>query len=279
MKRSHLAYPFIVYALVFFVAPLLLILYYSVTSEDGGSVTLTLQHFARFFDKENPQYMIVLWRSLKLAAISTVLCLIIGYPMAYILSKLQPGLRNLLSLLFILPMWMNFLLRTYAWMALLEKNGIINKLLSFLNLPAQSLLYTDGAVLLGMVYNFLPFMILPIYNMLAKIDNNLLEAAQDLGANTGRTFIKVIFPCSVPGVISGILMTFMPAVSTFVISQLLGGTDSIMIGDMIQKQFKLVEDWGFGSAMSVIVMILILVSTNLLQRFDHDTENERGVLY
>jgi len=230
----------------------------------------TLQNFTRFFDLSNPVYLQVLWRSVYVAFVSTVICLLLGYPMALILSRMKPRVRNVLSVLFVLPMWMNFLLRTYAWMSLLEKTGLINTFLSFIGLPAIDIMYTQNAVILGSVYNFLPFMILPIYNVLIKIDRIVIEAAQDLGADSVRVFTKVIFPLSLPGVFSGITMTFMPAVTTFVISKLLGGGQNALIGDLIEKQFKVTNDWGFGSAMSVIIMILILVAMNFVNSKDGD---------
>ncbi len=267
MRRSGLAYPYAVYAFTFFLAPLLLVFFYSVTvaGSDGG-LTLTLSNYARFFDFSEPQYMKVLFNSFRIALIATAICLVLGYPIAYILSRLQPKWRNFLSLLFILPMWMNFLLRTYSWMSLLENNGIINTALKALGFAPLSIMYTEGAIILGMVYNFLPFMILPIYNMLVKLDASLLDASSDLGASPARTFAKVTLPLTMPGIMSGINMVFMPSVTTFVISRLLGGTSTVLIGDLIEKQFKLVDDKGFGSAMSVIIMIFvfgIMLLTNM----------------
>ena len=283
MKKIKLALiPYSVYALIFIVAPILLILLYSF-QDTGGA--WTLENYARFFDFSDPVYLKVLWRSIKLAVISTVICLILGYPMAYILSKLSPRARGTIAFLFVLPMWMNFLLRTYSWMSLLERTGLINTFIEWLNgllpaaiqIPALNIMYTQWAVVLGNVYNFLPFMILPIYTVLIKIDRSLIEAAQDLGASRGRVFLKVIFPLSLPGVVSGISMTFMPAVTTFVISRLLGGGQNALIGDVIENQFKVVGDWGFGSAMSVILMILILVTMGVIRRFESD-KTGRSVL-
>ena len=283
MKKIKLALiPYSVYALIFIVAPILLILLYSFQDTSGA---WTLENYARFFDFSDPVYLKVLWRSIKLAVISTVICLILGYPMAYILSKLSPRVRGTIAFLFVLPMWMNFLLRTYSWMSLLERTGLINTFIEWLNgllpaaiqIPALNIMYTQWAVVLGNVYNFLPFMILPIYTVLIKIDRSLIEAAQDLGASRGRVFLKVIFPLSLPGVVSGISMTFMPAVTTFVISRLLGGGQNALIGDVIENQFKVVGDWGFGSAMSVILMILILVTMGVIRRFESD-KTGRSVL-
>ncbi len=255
--RKSMGIPYAIFAVLCFLAPLLLIVFYSLTTTVDGETVFTLEHYFRFFDFNEPQYMKVLANSFKIALIATFVCLILGYPMAYILSTLEKRMRNFLSLLFILPMWINFLLRTYAWMSLLENNGIINTILTSIGLPPITIMYTESAVILGMVYNFLPFMILPIYNMLIKLDKSLVQAAEDLGATPAQSFIKVTLPLTLPGIWSGINMVFMPSVTTFVISSLLGGTSSVMIGDLIQKQFKIVSDMGFGSAMSVIIMIFV----------------------
>ena len=266
-KFRYASLPFAVYALIFILAPLILIVFYSFAGPNGG---LTLEHYKAFFNFEDPVYLQVLWRSIKVAAVSTLICLALGYPMAYILSKMRPGLRDTMVFLFVLPMWMNFLLRTYAWMTLLERTGLINTLLGKLGQGPLDLMYTQGAVILGNVYNFLPFMILPIYNVLVKIDSSVVEAAQDLGANRFVVFRKVIFPLSLPGVISGVSMTFMPAVSTFIISRLLGGGQQALIGDIIENQFKVVGNWGLGSAMSVALMVLILAAMNVARKYEDE---------
>lgn len=272
MKKFRLAaLPFSAYAVIFIVAPLVLIVIYSLTGADGG---FSLEHYKAFFNFEDPVYLLVLWRSVKVAVISTVICLVLGYPMAYILSRVKTKYRDTMAFLFILPMWMNFLLRTYAWMTLLERTGLINSFLTKLGLPALDLMYTQGAVILGNVYNFLPFMILPIYTVLIKIDKSVVEAAQDLGANKRVVFRKIIFPLSLSGVVSGISMTFMPAVSTFIISRLLGGGQHALIGDIIENQFKVVGNWGLGSAMSVVMMILILAAMNVMRKYEG--ENSGG---
>ncbi len=268
MKRFRWAsLPFAVYALIFTIAPLILIIFYSFTDQSG---TLTLDNYRQFFNWDDPVYLQVLWRSIKVAVISTLICLVLGYPMAYILSKMRPGLRDTMVFLFVLPMWMNFLLRTYAWMTLLERTGLINTLLGKIGIGPLDLMYTQGAVILGNVYNFLPFMILPIYNVLIKIDNSVIEAAQDLGGNKYVVFRKVIFPLSLSGVVSGISMTFMPAVSTFIISRLLGGGQQALIGDIIENQFKVVGNWGLGSAMSVVLMVLILAAMNVMRKYEDE---------
>lgn len=266
LKQKAAAYPYIVWLIIFIVVPLILVLYFSLTSKGGG---FTLENFRRFME---PVYGKVLFRSLNLAFISTILCLILGYPMAMIITRTDISKRNLMVLLFVLPMWMNFLLRTYAWMSLLGKNGVINNVLQALNLPTLNLLYNNGAVVLGMVYNFLPFMILPIYSVLSKIDNTLIEAARDLGADEITVFKKVIFPMSLPGVISGITMVFMPAVSTFVIPRLLGGGQYMLIGNLVEQQFTYVYDWNFGSAISIIMMLFILISMAIMAKYDDQTE-------
>ena len=276
-RLASLALPYGVYALIFILAPLLLILFYSLFYQGSQGFAFTLKHFLKFFDFSEPVYMKVLVRSVRIALVSTVICLIIGYPMAFILSRMNPRVRNIVSFLFVLPMWMNFLLRTYAWMTLLENTGVINSLLGSLGLPPINIMYTEGAVIFGNVYNFLPFMILPIYNVLIKIDKSVVEAAGDLGANFFKTFTKVIFPLSLPGVTSGITMTFMPAVTTFVISKLLGGGQNAQIGDLIERQFKSVGDWGFGSAMSVILMLIILFVAGFMNSYEKD-KSAGGVL-
>ena len=220
----------------------------------------------------------VIRRSLVLALISTVLCLIVGYPTAYIISKAKPSKRGILLLLCILPMWMNFLLRTYAWSAILGRNGFINTLLKFIGLSPVNILYTDTAVLLGMVYNFLPFMILPIHTVLSKMDHDLINAARDLGANSFQVFTKVIFPLSLPGVVSGVTMVFMPAVSTFVISKLLGGGQFYLIGNLIEQELMSVGDWHFGSAISIFMMIIILISMAIMNKYSNGNDKEGGGL-
>lgn len=215
-------------------------------------------------------------RSLKLATISTFLCLVLGYPIAYFISKMPSKKRNFLIMLFILPMWMNFLLRTYAWLPILGKNGIVNNLLSYLGFSPISFLYNDGAVLLGMVYNFIPFMILPIYTVLTKMNEDLINAAKDLGADKYYIFRKITLPLSLPGILSGITMVFMPAVSTFVISNLLGGGQYMLIGNLIETQFTTMGNWNLGSAISIIMMIIILLSMLVMNRFSDNDENEGG---
>lgn len=269
MKNKLIAYPYIVWMILFIVVPIILVLSYSITYNSDTGLTFTLEHYKRFFD---PLYLNVLMHSMNLALVSTAICLVLGYPMAMIIAKASARHRNMLVLFFVIPMWMNFLLRTYAWMTLLERSGLINKLLNLLHLPTVNLMYTNGAVVLGMVYNFLPFMVLPIYSVLVKIDKSFIEAAQDLGANELEVFLKVTFPLSLPGVISGFIMVFMPAITTFVISRLLGGGQFTLIGNLIEQQFLSAGDWNFGSAISILMLMLILLSSIVLSKYDKDKE-------
>ncbi|HOA54919.1 MAG: ABC transporter permease [Acetivibrionales bacterium] len=267
MKKGWISYPYILWMIIFTIVPLLLVMYYGFTKTENGTMVLTPDNFIRVME---PTYLKVLWRSVLLALVSTVVCFIIGYPVAMILAGRDISRKSTLVLLFVIPMWMNFLLRTYAWMTLLDRKGLINTLLGALGLPQLNLLYTDFAVILGMVYNFLPFMVLPIYSVLRKIDRSLIEAAEDLGSDTVTVFRKVIFPLSLPGVVSGITMVFMPAVTTFIISKLLGGSQYMLIGNLIEDQFMRVYDWNFGSAVSIIMMLLILLSMGVMARYDKE---------
>lgn len=278
-KKSLLATPYVLWILLFTIVPIFIILIYSFTERDhfgGMTLKFTTENYRMFFE---PIYLNVLWRSIKLSVYSTIACLVIGYPMAYIISKAKLKRRNLMVMLFILPLWTNFLLRTYAWMVILRDQGPINELLLRFGLIDEPIrmLYTNGAVIMGMVYNFLPFMVLPIYSVLAKMDNNLIEAAKDLGADTKGVFTKVIFPLSFPGVASGILMVFMPAISTFVISDLLGGGQTILLGNLIQNQFMMARNWQFGSAISMIMMVMIIISMGYLGK--HGSKEGRTGLW
>ncbi|AUN13200.1 ABC transporter spermidine/putrescine permease [[Clostridium] sordellii] len=274
-NKSFLAYPYIIWSALFIVIPLILMVAFSFTIEDGNKIVFSLDNYQRLM---NPIYLKVFLRSIILAGASTIICLLVGYPVAYIISKAHISKRNTLILLFILPMWMNFLLRTYAWVAILGKNGILNSFLGLFGIEPVTLLYTNFAILLGMVYNFLPFMVLPIYTSLSKMDNDLINAAKDLGANSFQVFTKVIFPLSIPGVVSGITMVFMPAVTTFAISRLLGGGKFMLLGDLIEQQFTVVGDWNFGSAISIFMMIIILISMAIMSRFEDDSDKEGGGL-
>jgi spermidine/putrescine transport system permease protein len=272
-KARFLAYPYMVWMVIFIVVPLLLVLFYSLTEgniKDPSSLTFSLNNYKRVFDV---MYLNVIWKSFKLAIISTICCLILGYPVALIISTIKAKYKNIVLMFFLVPIWMNFLLRTYAWMSILSPNGFINRLLSWMGLPTLSIMPGQTAVILGMIYNFLPFMVLPIYTVLSKIDKSVLEAAMDLGANKLVTFVKVILPLTVPGIISGITMVFMPAVSTFVISQLLGGGKELLIGNLIEQQFTVQRDWHFGSALSIILMIMILISMAIMSKVEKDDGN------
>ena len=272
MKKSVSAYPYVLWAILFTVIPLIMVLFYSVYDQATG--TFTLHFIQKCFD---PLYLKVILYSFKLALYCTVLCLVIGSPVAMILAKTSFKQKNTLLFLVIAPMWMNFLLRTYAWLTILENNGIINKILEFFNLGPYQLLYNEGAVLLGMVYNYLPFMILPIYTALSKQDKNIIQASYDLGATKIQTFRKVELPLSMPGVYSGIAMVFMPAVTTFVISKLLGGGQQMLIGNIIEKQFMEVSSTSsFGGALSRILIILILVSMAVSNKLNPDDNSSEG---
>lgn len=270
MKQSFksLVYPYITWITIMIVVPFLLIFIYSVTESRTGPATLkfTLKHYKDFFTSTN---LNVLYKSIILAFQTTIYCLILGYPIAWIISKVSKGRQSTLILFFILPMWINMLLRTYAWQIILGRNGILSLILKYplelFGADFHGLLYTDTAVIIGMIYNFLPFMVLPIYTSLTNIDKSLIDAASDLGASTKETFLKVIFPLSVPGVITGIIMVFLPSVSSFAIPRLLGGGQYILIGNLIEKQFYLLGNWNFGSAISVILMILILLSMRIMK--------------
>ena len=262
-KSKLLAYPYIIWMAIFIIVPLFLVLYYSISTGDTNK--LSLDNYIKIF---NPIYLDVIWKSFFLALLSTIICLLLGYPMAYIIAKEKPSKRNVLLLFFLVPLWMNFLLRTYAWMTILSKNGLINSFLGLFGIEPLNLMPSKGAVVLGMVYNFLPYMVLPIYTVLSKIDQKVLEAAMDLGANRFKVFYKVILPLSIPGIVSGITMVFMHAVSTFVISKLLGGGKELLIGNLIEQQFLVQGDWNFGSSLSIVLMIFILISMAIMSKFE-----------
>lgn len=262
MNKKWLAGPYLVWMVGFIVIPLILIVYYGLTDKSGA---FTL---ANVLSISTPEHVKALWLSLGLSLVSTVICLVLAYPLAMILRNRGIGQGSFIVFIFILPMWMNFLLRTLAWQTLLEKSGVINGILSALHLPNQNLINTPGAIVLGMVYNFLPFMVLPLYNALCKIDKDVIFAARDLGATSFYTFRKIIFPLSLPGVISGITMVFVPALTTFVISDLLGGSKILLIGNVIDRQFQQGSNWHVGSGLSLVLMIFILISMILTGKYD-----------
>ena len=261
-----LALPFAFWSTLFILVPLVMIFYYGLTTKTGQ---FTLDNFTAI---TQPEHIKALGLAILLSAVSTAICLVLAYPLAMILSKLGANQSALIVLIFILPMWMNFLLRTLAWQTLLEKTGVINSILRFLHLPALNIINTPQAIILGMVYNFLPFMVLPIYNALMKLDKDVIHAARDLGANSVQTFIKVIFPLTLPGVISGITMVFIPALTTFVISNLLGGSKILLIGNVIEQEFTQTNNWHLGSGLSLILMLFIILNMVLSAVFDRNGE-------
>ena len=260
MKRfSQLAIPYIVWAALMLVLPMGLIAMYSFM-EQGNSIisfSFTLEHYVKFFTDKD--FLLILWRSILIAVKTTVICLLLGYPAAYFIARSNEKMQNILILCVTIPMWINMLVRTYAWIGLLSEGGLIQRILSLIGLGNTELLYTEGAVLLGMVYNFLPFMILQVQTSLSKMDHSLLEASADLGASPAQTFCRVTFPLSIPGVINGITLVFLPAVSSFFIPKLLGGGQYFLIGNMIENQFITVGEWNFGSAVSMIMAVIMML--------------------
>lgn len=270
-SNKAFSYPYVLWLLLFTVVPLFIVIYFAFTNDAGE------------FTAENFSYMslyaVVFFRSFRLAVISTVVCLILGYPLAYAMSRLKAKHQTIAMILIMLPMWMNFLLRTYAWLTILENNGLLNNLLSWLHLPEISIINTPAAVGLGMVYNYLPFMILPIYTALTKMDQSLIEAAKDIGCSDRQVFMKVIFPLSMPGVLSGIIMVFVPAVSTFVISKILGGGANMLVGDLIEMQFLGgAYNANMGAAISLVMMVIIMIFIWLTGKIDKNGDGEGSVL-
>ncbi len=263
MKRSWFAYPYSLWMAIFTIAPMLFVVYFAVTDDATGALS-----FSNMAAVGQETYMKVLGRSLYLAILCTVICLLLGYPAAYFLASKDFNKHQTLFVLILLPMWMNFLLRTYAMMSLMENKGIINTMLQAIGLKPIRMIGTQGAVVVGMVYNFLPFMVLPIHTSLKKMDQRVIEAAEDLGANPAQVFQRVTLPLSLPGVISGITMVFMPAVTTFAISSLLGSGNFMLFGDVIDKQFLELNNWHFGSSLSLVMMVLIIISISLLNKAD-----------
>ena len=269
MKRfSQLAIPYIIWAALMLILPMCLIALYSVT-EHGNSIvsfSITLEHYGKFFT--DPDFLLILWRSLMIAVKTTIICLLLGYPLAYYISRSSEKLQNVLVLCITIPMWINMLVRTYAWIGILSEGGPVQKLLSLIGLGEVELLYTEGAVLLGMVYNFLPFMILQINTALCKMDPSLLEAGADLGANPVQTFVRITLPLSLPGVINGITLVFLPAVSSFFIPKLLGGGQYFLIGNLIENQFITVGEWNFGSAISMIMAVIMMLMMMAVKKIE-----------
>ncbi len=258
------------------VLPMILIMFYAFT-KTGNSVVqfkFTLENFARFFSDRI--FLEVLGRSLRVALITTVVCILLGYPAAYYIAKCSEGLKMKWVLIITFPTWINMLVRTYAWIGILQDDGVINKFLGFFGIGPVTMMYTEFAVILGMVYNFIPFMILQIYTSLTKMDYSLIEAAQDLGADRLRCFTKVTLPLSLPGVISGITLVFLPAVSSFCIPKLLGGGQYVLVGNVIESQFLTSGDWSFGSAISLIMAIIIMISLYVTKKLDRSEIQERS---
>ncbi len=263
MKNKLIAAPYLVWMVVFILVPLIMVAYFAFTDKDGN---FTLDYVA-----DVAQYSQIFVRSIWLAAIATVICLVISYPLAYILTGFSKNTQSTMLMIVMLPMWMNFLLRTYAWMTMLGNNGIINTILGFVGLGPFKMLNTEGAVVLGMVYNYLPYMILPLYSVMVKIDKSVIEAASDLGCNPWKTILRVVFPLSLPGVMSGITMVFVPAISTFIISRMLGGGGNLLIGDLIEMQFLgNAYNVNLGAAISLVLMVIILLIMTIMNQFDND---------
>ncbi len=264
-KSLLLSVPYILWMLVFTLIPLCVVGYYALTDVDTGKFTWeNITNLA--------MYLPAFWRSIIYSFVSALICLVIGYPVAYFIAHCKPVTQKMLYMLVMLPMCMSFLLRTLAWVGLLQDTGIINNLLASWGLPRLPLIRTQGAVILGMVYNFLPYMILPLYATIVKIDHRLIEAAEDLGCTPVLTFAKVILPLSMPGILSGMTMVFVPAVSTFYISQKLGSTDIVLIGDIIERFFKQGNNANMGAALSLLLMVLVFVCTGIINRFAGDEE-------
>jgi len=261
-----LSAPYLLWEAIFIIVPLGMVFYYGLTDRFGA---FTMENVVAIMGAEHAK---ALWLSIALSLASTVVCFLLAYPLAMILAHMNVSQHSFIVLIFILPMWMNFLLRTLAWQTLLEKNGVINNILEFLHMPPLAIINTPAAIILGMVYNFLPFMVLPIYNSLVKVDPNVVNAARDLGANEIQTFFKIIFPLTIPGVISGITMVFVPALTTFVISKLLGGSKILLIGNVIDEEFTQAGNWHLGSGLSIVLMVFILFNMVISAIFDKNGE-------
>ena len=266
LSNYLLSTPFLVWIAAFILIPLGMVFYYGFTDSNGA---FTLENVVAMAE---PWHIKALWVSILLSVISTLICFLLAYPLAYILSQMKMKSNQYIVFMFILPMWMNFLLRTLAWQTLIEKTGVINSVLTALGLPALNIINTNYAIVLGMVYNYLPFMILPLYNTLAKIDPSVINAARDLGANSFITFKRIIFPLSIPGIISGITMAFVPSLTTFVISNILGGSKILLIGNVIEQEFTVACNWHLGSGLSIVLMIFIIFNMILSMIFDKDGE-------
>lgn len=260
--RNLFAAPFLIWAVLFIFCPVVAIAWYGLTDAQGAMTLANISLMTHW------EYLKALELSIVLALISTVICLIVAYPLCLILTEKKRGKGSLLFLLFILPMWMNSLLTTMAWQTILEKNGIFNQFLRLLSLPDMSLINTPAAIVIGMIYNFLPYMVLPLYVALSKINGNVIAAARDLGASFWQTFTKVILPLSLPGAISGITMVFIPSLTTFFISGLLGGNKILLIGNIVEQEFTMAYDWHLGSGLSLVLMVFIVINMAVTAYFD-----------
>ena len=277
MKQfRNMAYPYIVWSVIMIILPMLMIVMYAFTQKGNDVLTfrVTLDNFIYFFS--DSIFLEVLERSLWVAVLTTVLCLFLGYPVAYSISQASGRKKMMLVLLVTIPMWINMLVRTYAWVGILQDKGMVNTILGFFGLGPVTLIYTDFAVVLGMVYNFIPFMILKIYTALSKMDKSYLEAASDLGANKVQSFLKITLPLSLPGVLSGITLVFLPAVSSFFIPKMLGGGQYVLIGNVIESQFLTSGNWNFGSAISLIMAVIIMISMYITKKVDKNGQSEGG---
>ncbi len=267
MGRKSFALPYIVWMVGFTIIPLAMIVFYGLTDRTGA---FTLNNVAQIMTAEHAQ---ALWLSIGLSVVSTLICLLLAYPLAMVLKGISHSQNSLIVFIFILPMWMNSLLRTMAWQTILSNQGVLNAILGFLGLPAVRIINTAGAIVFGMVYDFLPFMVLPIYNVLIKIGQDKVDAARDLGANGVQTFFRVIFPMSMPGVVSGVTMVFVPSMTTFVISNLLGGGKILLIGNVIEQAFTSGSNWRLGSGLSLVLMVFIFISMAVLAKYDPEGSN------
>lgn len=270
ITRKLVDKPYLIWAVLFIIAPLIMVVYYAFTDSSGA--------FSLSYIKAISAYTSTILLSIIYGVVATVICLVIAYPFAYFISKTNVNTQSMMVLIVMLPMWMNFLIRTYSWMTILGDTGIINSALNALGLDSVKLINTGGAVILGMVYNFLPYMILPIYSVLTKMDNSLIEAAQDLGSNRTHIMRKVIMPLSLPGVLSGITMVFVPCVSTFYITQKLGGGQIVLIGDVIETQFQTANNYHLGASLSLVLMVLILASLGIMNFLGAKDESEGGLV-
>lgn len=266
MSRKWLTAPYIIWAIGFIILPLFMVIYYGMTNTDGGFTWSNIWAIA------DPIHYKAFGNSVLIALGSTLICLMLSYPLAYILSQKKQKGAGAVIMIFVLPMWINFLLRVLALQMILSNTGILNAILTFFGFPAQRIMYTKGAILIGMVYDYIPFMILPIYNVMSKIDKDVLEAAQDLGATAFTTFKKIIVPLSLPGVLSGIIMVFIPSLSEFVVADILGGSKILLFGNVIEQEFNMLNNWNLGSGLSIVLMIFIFISMAIMNH----NESEEG---